>query len=155
MKSKSFIKTVLPIIFATVLLSAFATAAIMYTLTIPSTITILPPDSDANYEIKAYVDQECTQELTQLDFGSISAGMSTDYVTFYVKNTGTANVTLSFFTQSSGIGSLSVFWTNLNTTRWADPLRPNDVAECKCQINVFAEATDGVKEFDFLIRAVA
>ena len=154
MKSKSFIKTVLPIIFATVLLSAFATAAIMYTLTIPSTITILPPDSDANYEIKAYVDQECTQELTQLDFGSISAGMSTDYVTFYVKNTGTANVTLSF-TQSSGIGVLNSRWTNLNTTQWSDPLRPNDVAECKCQINVSAGATDGVKEFDFLIRAVA
>lgn len=154
MKSKSFIKTVLPIIFATVLLSAFATAAIMYTLTIPSTITILPPDSDANYEIKAYVDQECTQELTQLDFGSISAGMSTDYVTFYVKNTGTANVTLSF-TQSSGIGGLIFDWTNLNTTQRVDPLRPNDVAECKCLIIVSAEATDGVKEFDFLIRAVA
>jgi hypothetical protein len=153
LKSKSFIKTVLPIIFATVLLSAFATAAIMHTITIPSTITILPPDPDADYEIKAYTDQECTQELTQLDFGNTRAGTSKQ-VTFYVKNTGTANVTLSP-TQSPVIGSCSWGWTNLNTTEPQGALRPNDIAEFRISLSIPAEATAEVKEFDLLIRAVA
>jgi len=70
-----------------------ATGAIMYTLTIPGTITI-EPAPEGVYEIKVYSDAAGTQELTSIDFGTARAG---DYIpfSFYVKNTGTVTVSVN------------------------------------------------------------
>lgn len=85
--------------------------ALMYTLVIPGTITILPP-AEGTYEIKIYSDAECTQEITSIDFGEAHAG---DYVHsyFYLKNTGTATISIiDKRIEISGVGIIKGTLTN-------------------------------------------
>ena len=79
------------------------TGAIMYTLTIPGTITI-EPAPEGVYEIKVYSDAAGTQELTSIDFGTAKAGDSVPF-SFYVKNTGTVTVGVRMTVEISGVTS--------------------------------------------------
>lgn len=151
LNTKSHLQTVLPTILITVLVSAFATAIAMYPSAMPTAITILQPSNLAEYEIKVYADEECTTEMTQLDFGAIKAGTSTDEVTFYVKNTGTHTLTLNLKTSSSM--DFNYEYANLNSAHTSDPLHPDDVAKLSIQLTIPANATVGTKEFHFFIQA--
>ena len=76
--------------------------AVMYTLVISGTITILPP-AEGTYEIKLYSDAGCTQEITSIDFGEVHSG---DYVDlkFYLKNTGNVKISvINFDLEISGV----------------------------------------------------
>ena len=80
-----------------------AIGAVMYTLIIPGTITILPAP-EGTYEIKVYSDAAATQELTSIDFGSVRAGGSVP-VSFYVKNTGTVTIGVMMTIEISGVST--------------------------------------------------
>jgi hypothetical protein len=69
--------------------------AVLYTLVIPGTVTILPPE-EGTYEIKVYSDANCTQEIAFIDFGSVHAGDSID-LKFYLKNTGNVKIPIIDF----------------------------------------------------------
>ena len=97
----------LPLIawFLIMLFTGIGIGAVMYTLVIPGTITIEQPP-EGTYEIKAYSDAECTQELTFVDFGTAKAG---DYIpfSFYIKNTGTVTVGVKMTITISGVSSIN------------------------------------------------
>lgn len=76
--------------------------AVMYTLVIPGTVTVLPPE-EGTYEIKIYSDADCTEEITFIAFGSVHAGDSID-LQFYLKNTGNVNISvINFELEISGV----------------------------------------------------
>jgi FlaG/FlaF family flagellin (archaellin) len=137
---------------------AAASAAIMYTLNIPSTVTVSGPSPSASFELKAYTDQACTQEVTSLNFGAVAPGGYSNDVVVYVKNRSTVSVTLSV----TGTGSsLLAFggYVNLNNTSSSPPpldtLAPGDIAEVTLCVWAQDEATVGDKSLDVQIKAVA
>lgn len=156
LKGKHFLKTVLPVVLGTALISALVTAAVLYSLPLLATVTILPPDPDADYEIKAYFDQNCTQEVTQLDFGSLKAGRSSDPIIIYAKNTGNRDVTLNQAPMTNPDLSVSFGWNNLNSTKYDDPLQPGDIAAVSLTLYISPITTDtGDRTFEIVLQAVS
>jgi hypothetical protein len=74
---------IIAVILAVVVASAGVFAGIMLTREIPSHVSIVVP-----YGLSVWEDEDCTIELTELDFGDIEANGESDYVSFYLKNEG-------------------------------------------------------------------
>lgn len=72
----------------------------------------------SSVNVGVYSDSACTQLLTSISWGSVSPG-STVTRTCYVKNTGTASITLSMTTNSwsppSAEGPIGLAWDRENT----------------------------------------
>ena len=87
LKSQKLLGIILVGVFAT-LLMATTTGVLSANQTIPSSGTITTINMDA------FSDSACTQQCTQIDFGTLNpGGVSTQ--TLYVKNTGTTSIVLS------------------------------------------------------------
>lgn len=112
--------------------------AVMYTLTIPSTITITPPPA-GQYEIKLYWDNECITEVTFFDFGEVEIG-ETASVTFYLKNVSNVSVDVHAFG-----------WISAHTYAfdgWQRGIAPNDVREWTLSTPIPVMAEEGTYNFD-------
>jgi len=136
------------------LVTSVATAGVMYSLKIPSTIKILQPAEDS-YEIKIYEDSECTTEVTSFDFGSVALGGNSS-VHFYVKSLSMLPVNVDvdddpripytdIWLNDYGTASLTHSWLG-------GPLEPNEVREITLTLEVWVEATEGTYNFDLVFK---
>ena len=87
-------------------------AALQGSLTIPTSGSIFAVN------VGVYSDSACTQNLTSISWGAVSPGESVDR-TVYVKNTGTAPITLSMSTSgwspAAANGPISISWNRGGT----------------------------------------
>jgi hypothetical protein len=79
---------------ATGIFLTLVTAGLIATQTIPSDGTVVSP-----VNIGVYLDDQCTQNCTNISWGALNPGAATSK-TVYVKNTGTASITLTMTTES-------------------------------------------------------
>jgi hypothetical protein len=96
--------------------------------------------------VGVYSDSDCTNELTSIDWGTISPGNS-ENKTIYLKNTGNAQITLSMtttnWTPASADEPVSLLWDKENVK-----LNPNQVATATLTLNI-SESIDGITNFSF------
>lgn len=95
--------------------------------------------------IGIYKNSACTQTLTAIDWGNLTAGNSTTY-TIYVKNTGTTKQNLTLTTNSwsptTASQYLTVTWDKTNTT-----LTVNQVAKATLNLTVSADIDSNITSF--------
>lgn len=96
--------------------------------------------------VGVYSDSDCTNELTSIDWGTISPGNS-ENKTIYLKNTGNAQITLSMtttnWTPASADEPVSLLWDKENVK-----LNPNQVATATLTLSI-SESIDGITNFSF------
>ncbi len=134
--------------------ASIATAGVMYSLRIPSTIVILPPEGDT-YEIGIYEDEACTIEVSSFDFGSVALGKNSS-VHFYVKNLSgvpiEATVVDNPFIPWTFI-RLNNYGTGSITHEWlGGPLEPDESREITLTLDVAVQAQSGTYNFDLLFE---
>ncbi|HEY9760074.1 MAG TPA: hypothetical protein V6C97_33265, partial [Oculatellaceae cyanobacterium] len=95
--------------------------------------------------IGIYKNSACTQTLTAIDWGNLTAGNTATY-TIYVKNTGTTrqNLTLTTNNWSPTTASqyLSITWNRNNTT-----LTANQVVQAKLILTVSSTIDNSITSF--------
>lgn len=131
-----------------------ASAAVMYSLRIPSIITIIKPEP-ATYEMKIYEDEACTIEVTSFDFGSVALGKNSS-VHFYVKNLSNvpieATVVDDPFIPNTTI-RLNNYGTGSITHEWlGGPLEPDEIREITLTLDISVQAESGTYNFDLLFE---
>jgi hypothetical protein len=96
--------------------------------------------------VGVYSDSTCTNELTSIDWGTISPGNSKD-ITIYLKNTGNAQITLSMTTTNwtpvSADGPVTLLWDKENAK-----LNPDQVATATLTLSI-SESINGIINFSF------
>jgi hypothetical protein len=115
--SKLKISKLAPILLAIVALALTVTT--MAAITINKDVTSSGTITTTSPNLGIYSDSACTNAITSVTWGSISAGTSTNQ-TVYVKNTGTGTMTLSMAVSNwSPAGAstyLSVTWDKQGST---------------------------------------
>jgi len=144
----------IPLYLIIALIASVASAAVMYSLRIPSMITILEPEP-ATYEIKIYQDEACTIEVTSFDFGSVALGKNSS-VHFYVKNLSDvpieATVVDDPFIPNTDIW-LNNYGTGSITHEWlGGPLEPDEIREITLTLDIRVQAESGTYNFDLLFE---
>lgn len=117
-------------------------AAVMYTLRVPSTITILEPPA-AEYEIKLYWDAECTTEVISFDFGEVKIGQTVSVI-FHIKNLSNVTVDVNAF------GQFSAYTYQFND--WQRGMASNEVREWTLSVLIPVMAEPGTYDFDMRFR---
>ena len=145
----------IPVYFMIALLGAsIVTAAVMYSLRIPSTLIITEPQ-EAVYEIGVYENEACTIEVTSFDFGSASLGGNSS-VHFYVKNLSEVSIEASvvddppipytyIWLNDYGTGSITHEWLG-------GPLEPDEIREITLTVDISVQAESGTYNFDLLFE---
>ena len=129
-----------------------ATAGVMYSLRIPSTITILESEQ-AIYEIGVYEDDACTIEITSFDFGSVALGGNSS-IHFYVKSLSEEPIEVYVYDSISYVNiRLNGKGTDSITHSWlGGPLDPNEVRDITLTLDVMVQAQSGTHNFDMLFE---
>ena len=108
--------------------------------------TISSTGSVTAINVGVYSDSACTNELTALDWGTISPGTS-ETITIYLKNTGNARITLSMtttdWTPANAEGQIELTWDKENAN-----LNPNQETAATLTLSV-SENIDGITNFSF------
>jgi hypothetical protein len=98
--------------------------------------------------VGVYSNSACTQELTSIEWGTISPGNSETRI-IYLKNTGNAQITLSMasanWNPANANGPITVTWN-----KGGDTLDVGQVATATLTLSV-AESISGVTNFSFNI----
>ena len=93
-----------------------------------------------------YSDSDCTNELTSLDWETISPGES-ENKTIYLKNTGNAQITLSLdttnWTPTTADGPISLLWDKENAK-----LNPAQSTTATLTLSI-SESIEGITDFSF------
>jgi hypothetical protein len=131
-----------------------ATAAVMYSLRIPSTITILESEQGI-YEIGIYEDQACTTEVTSFDFDSVALGGNSS-VHFYVKSLSDVPIEVTVV-DDPNISYVNIWLNNKGTgsithTWFGGSLEPDEVREITLTLDVMVQAQSGTYNFDLLFE---
>ena len=96
--------------------------------------------------VGVYSDSACTNELTTIDWGTISPGNS-ETITIYLKNTGNARITLSMtatnWTPVNADGPIELTWDKENAN-----LNPNQETAATLMLSV-SESITGITNFSF------
>ena len=96
--------------------------------------------------VGVYSDSACTNELTTLDWETVSPG-SSETITIYLKNTGNARITLSMTTTNwtpvNADGPIELTWNKENAN-----LNPNQETAATLTLSV-SESIDGITDFSF------
>jgi len=128
---------------ATAIFLTLVTAGLIATQTIPSDGTVV---SAAN--IGVYTDSDCTQNCTNISWGTLNPNTTTNK-TIYVKNTGTAPLTLSMTTENwtptDADDYLTLNWNQQNTI-----LNPDETTPANLTLSVAADTGD-LTNFSFNI----
>jgi hypothetical protein len=128
---------------ATGIFLTLVTAGLIATQTIPSDGTVM---SAAN--IGAYTDSDCTQNCTNISWGTLNPNSTTNK-TIYVKNTGTTPITLSMTTENwtptDADDYLTLTWNQQNTV-----LDPDESTPANLTLTVAADTGD-LTSFSFNI----
>ena len=128
------------IIVALPILTMTSTGLLNVNQTIPSTGIV------TTLNIGVYSNIACTNELTSLQWGTISPGNSQD-ITIYLKNTGNAQTTLSMtttnWTPANANGPITLSWDKENAK-----LNPNQVTTATLTLSI-SESINGITNFSF------
>jgi hypothetical protein len=120
---------------ATAIFLTLVTAGLIATQTIPSDGTVV---SAAN--IGAYTDSQCTQNCTNISWGTLNPNTTTNKI-IYVKNTGTTPLTLSMasenWTPTNADDYLTLTWNQQNTI-----LNPDETTPANLTLTVAADTGD-------------
>jgi hypothetical protein len=123
---------------AGLLVTLFASGALVSSKTVSSSGII------ATATLGVYSDSACTQSLTSIDWGTISPGSSVTR-TIYVKNLGTAQLTLSMtktsWNPASANGPITLTWNRGGTV-----LAANQVATATLTLGV-SSSISGIATF--------
>ena len=96
--------------------------------------------------VGVYSDSDCTNELTSLDWETISPGDS-ENKTIYLKNTGNAQITLTMtttnWTPTGAEGAITIVWDKENSK-----LTPNQVTPAIITLNI-SESIEEITNFSF------
>jgi len=94
--------------------------------------------------VAAYRDSTCTTSMTGVDWGTITPGVSNTN-TFYVRNEGNSEITLSFNTQNwnpiNARSYMSISWNYAGQT-----ISPNQVVQVTFTLSV-SQGISGVESF--------
>ena len=139
MKEKTItIATTVAALMTILVLAVAVSGALVSSQTIPMSGVI------ASANVGVYSDSLCTQSLTSVNWGTISPGASVNR-TVYVKNTGTALITLSMsktnWNPASANGPISVVWNRESTV-----LAANQVTTATITLNV-SSSVSGIATF--------
>jgi hypothetical protein len=108
--------------------------------------TISSTGSVTAINVGVYSDSACTNELTTLDWGTISPGNS-ETITIYLKNTGNARITLTMtttdWTPVNADGPIELIWDKENAN-----LDPDQETAATLTLSV-SESIDGITNFSF------
>jgi len=127
------------------LVATVSGSALTYALTVywnaPVKITI-----EKSVNLGVFSDSACTNQVAQIDFGSQKAGAYA-YKELYLKNTGNANVTLSWTSDApktilagdDWVYSTGSSWTSIN----GYTLKPDEVLKTKYEVFVLPNANSG------------
>ena len=124
---------------------AIVGGAYVYQLTIPGTV-VVEETEPANYQVEAYADFECTQPLTNIDFGTMKAGAH-KYVTIYLKNTGDGTI-YKIEGRTEVAGTIVVYSKEVN-------FEPGDVIAYDLSITIPSDATAGSHTVTVTLNFVA
>ena len=120
--------------FAAVLLVTLLASGALVTSTTIKTSGVL-----ASANLGVYSDSACTQSVTSIAWGTVSPGSSASK-TFFIKNIGTSQVTLSMsemnWNPSTANGPVAVSWNQQGTT-----LTANQVLSATLTITVSSSAS--------------
>lgn len=92
-----------------------------------------------------YSDSACTQTLSSIAWGNITVGGTASYV-FYIKNTGSANATLSMTTSSWSPSTASEYIT-VSWNQNGEVLTPGQVANTTLTLTVSPSTGTSVTTF--------
>ena len=122
-----------------------ATAAVMYTLSLPATLIVEEPVTDGTYEVKVYSDQACTNELTEIVFSNVYAGSQSE-ATFYVKNLGSTDIyfEISLIGDYTGSGYDQPGLTN--------PMTPNEIRKVDFHLTPPIDTEAGTYNFEMVFN---
>jgi len=108
---------------------------------------LLPASGDVTaINVGVYSNSACTNELTSVDWGTVSPGNSEE-MTIYLKNTGNAQITLSVTTNNwapaSADGPITFSWNRENAK-----LNPDQVISATLTLSI-SEGIVGISHFSF------
>ena len=134
-------------------LIALVSAAIFLTVTTAGQLsanqTVSSSGVISSVDVGVYQEWACTNNLTSIDWGTLSPG-DTATRTIYVKNIGTAPITLSMTTANwnpaSADGPITLTWNRESTT-----LDANDVTQATLTLSV-SSSISGITDFDIIIE---
>jgi len=121
--------------------TSIVTAAVMYTLTVPSSITI-PEPPEGTYEIKLYWESEATTEVESFSFGEVEMGQEST-VTFYIKSLSTVDIDVHVSSVSGPVFSYL-------DPNWQKGIQPDEIREWNLTACVSNLATPGIYNFDLV-----
>ena len=131
--------------------TAFATGVLTKTLRISSQGTV-NKGIIKTIGINAYLDSECTQPVSSIDWGSLSPGSTKNFV-IYLKNEGNVDITFSISTEnwspSSASNYISLSWSSYGVV-----ISPGQVVAVTLTLQV-SDSISGVTSFSFDIVITA
>lgn len=141
-------KTNLAVVFA-IALAAMVTTALVAGL-LPAIQRIQSSGNVKTLGIAVYSNEECTLNLTSIDWGFVEAGRNYTK-TIWVKNTGNTQVTLNMTTESWNPANAKNYIA-LNWNREATSLSVGQKVSAVLTLSVSASATQaGITTFSFTI----
>ena len=127
---------------ATGIFLTLVTAGLIATQTIPSNGTVTAVN------VGVYTDSQCTQNCTSISWGTLNPGNTASKIV-YVKNTGTAPVTLTMttgsWTPTTANSKITLTWNQQNTVLNAGQSTPANLT-----LTVASDATN-ITTFSFNI----
>ncbi|MFB3888047.1 MAG: hypothetical protein ACE14S_01030 [Candidatus Bathyarchaeia archaeon] len=142
---KTSIAAIAALTIAALILTVTSAAVLNSSQTLHSQGSVTPI-VQTNPNIGVYSDSACTQNATSLDWGTLSPGGVTTK-TVWVKNSGTANATLSMTTTNWSPAGASQY-ISLSWDRTGKVLAPNEVVQATLTLTVSASVT-GITTFSF------
>jgi len=102
--------------------------------------------------VEAYWDAGCTEEVTEIDWGTLEPGSQTD-TTFYVNNQGNMPVTLSLDTEAWSPSEAQTYMS-LDWDYDGSPVNPDTAIPVRMTLTVSADIT-GITAFSFQLVITA
>jgi len=128
----------------TILLASALSVVVVYALLASVTIHNIATLKTVGLEV--YADQQLTQPLTQINWGTLEPGETKSYVA-YVKNPSDVQVTLAVWTQNWNPNGTQNYVT-LNCNLTGTTMQPTQVLPCTFTLNVSSDI-QGVSSFSF------
>ena len=114
--------------------------------------SVNPPPPEPTIDLEIYNEIDCINRKTELEWGTINVGSSVS-TKIYIKNTGSADVRLSFTTENWE-PTESYEYMELSWDYDGNPLKPGKVVGILLSLKVNSKIS-GIKNFSFDIVFIA
>ncbi|MHA1665387.1 MAG: hypothetical protein ACTSVW_06100 [Candidatus Njordarchaeales archaeon] len=150
--SKSVKYSFLLIILALIIIQTTIVAGILSSSIRISSVGVINVGVVKTVGVKAYLDSECTQEVSSIDWGVLEPG-STKSFTIFIKNEGNVDVTLSLSSENWTPQSASTYIT-ISWDYNGSSIAPNQVIQVNLNLQV-SSSVSGIDNFSFDIVITA